>query len=126
MYVEDDDAAYSLLRIILAEAYRDVELHRASDGEQALAFLRGTGSYNDAPRPNLVLLDLNLPKRSGFEVLSEMKASESLRSIPVIVFSSSSAPADETRSMELGAAGFVTKPSSLDLLIEAVQSSLLP
>lgn len=125
LYVEDDDAAFFLFRVVAEEAYRNLELHRALDGEQALAFLRRTGPYHNAPRPDLVLLDLNLPKRDGFEVLAEIKATEHLRSIPVIIFSSSSAPADKTRSLALGAESFVNKPSSLELFSEAIKSALL-
>lgn len=125
LYVEDDDAAFLLFRIVAEEAYRNLELHRALDGEQALAFLRRTGPHHNAPRPDLVLLDLNLPKRNGFEVLAEIKTIECLRSIPVIIFSSSSAPTDKTLSMALGAADFVTKPSSLELLVDAVKSALV-
>lgn len=124
LYVEDDDAAYSLFRIVVGDTYRDLELHRVCDGEQALGFLRQTGAYDDAPRPDLVLLDLNLPKRNGFEVLSEIRATDSLRSLPVIIFSSSSVPADEIRSLSLGANRFVNKPTSLDLFIAAIESAL--
>jgi CheY-like chemotaxis protein len=125
LYVEDDDATYLLFRIVVGEVYVNLELHRACDGEQALDFLRRTGAHHDAPRPDLVLLDLNLPKRNGFEILVEIKATESLRSIPVIIFSSSSAPTDKTRSLSLGADKFVNKPNSLDLFVEAIKSALL-
>ena len=124
LYVEDDDAAFLLVQITIEEADLPVQLHRASDGEQALSFLRRTGPYHDAPRPDLILLDLNTPKRNGFEVLREVKASDRLRSIPVIIFSSSSVAADRTTSLALGAEAFVTKPSSLDLFIDAVKSTL--
>ena len=124
LYVEDDDAAFLLVQITIEESGLPIELHHASDGEQALAFLRRTEPYRDAPRPELILLDLNTPKKNGFEVLREIKASQSLRSIPVIVFSSSSLAADRNTSFALGAEGFVTKPNSLDLFIEAVKSTL--
>ena len=124
LYVEDDDAAYLLFQIVAEEAYSDIEVHRACDGEQALTFLEKSGAYRDAPQPDLILLDLNLPKRSGFEVLSEIKASPLLSSIPVIIFSCSSSPADKSRSLTLGAEDFVRKPSSLDLFVEALKSAL--
>jgi two-component system response regulator len=124
LYVEDDDAAFLLVQITIEEAGLPVELHRASDGEKALAFLQRAGPYRDAPRPELILLDLNTPKKNGFEVLREIKASESLHSIPVIIFSSSSLAADRNTSFALGAEDFVTKPNSLDLFIEAVKSTL--
>ncbi len=124
LYVEDDDAAFLLVEITIREVGLPVELYRASDGEKALAFLRRTGPYRDAPRPELILLDLNTPRKNGFEVLSEIKVSPTLRSIPVIVFSSSSLAADKDTSLALGAEDFVTKPSSLELFIEAVKSTL--
>jgi chemotaxis family two-component system response regulator Rcp1 len=123
LYVEDDDVAYKLFGFALKEAKLDTQIHRASDGEQALKFLRRANGYQDAPRPELILMDLNLPKRNGFDVLSEIKASESLRSIPVIIFSSSSLASDKARSLTLGAEDFVTKPSSLDLFVDALKSA---
>jgi CheY-like chemotaxis protein len=124
LYVEDDDAAYQLFRIAIGQAGLNVKFHRASDGDQALQFLKRMGAYRDVPRPDLILLDLNLPKRSGFEVLSEVKASESFRTIPVIIFSTSTLASDKARSLTLGAEDFVTKPSSLDLLVDALRSAL--
>lgn len=121
LYVEDDDAAFFAMQLTLQEAQAQIELYRAVDGEQALAFVRKKNSYKDAPRPDLILLDLNLPKRSGMEVLAEIKGDELLRSIPVIMFSSSRRPFDEDRSLELGAQGYLTKPSSLEGFAETVK-----
>jgi CheY-like chemotaxis protein len=121
LYVEDDDAAFLAMQLTLGEAQAAIDLHRAVDGEQALAFVRKKNSYEHAPRPDLIVLDLNLPKRSGMEVLAELKSDESLRSIPVIMFSSSRREADEDRSLKLGAREYVTKPSSLEGFVETVK-----
>ena len=125
LYVEDDDASFLLVQLTIQDAGLPIELYRASDGEKALAFLQKTEPhYQQVPRPDLILLDLNTPKKNGFEVLREIKASVSLRSIPIIVFSSSTLAADKKTSLALGADDFVTKPSSLDLFIEAIKSTL--
>src|SRR5215469_15409106 len=97
LYVEDEDAAVFLLETALQEAGIQVQLYRVSDGEQALAFLRRSGAYSKAPRPDLILLDLNLPRKTGLEVLSEMQTTGDLRSIGVVVFTSSSLAADRRK-----------------------------
>jgi CheY-like chemotaxis protein len=121
LYVEDDDAAFLAMQLTLEEAQAAIDLHRAADGEQALAFARKKKPYEHAPRPDLIVLDLNLPKRSGMDVLAELKGDESLRSIPVIMFSSSRRELDEDRSLKLGAQEYVTKPSSLEGFAETVK-----
>lgn len=128
LYVEDEDAAVFLLETALKEASIPVQLYRVSDGEQALAFLRQIGVYERAPKPGLVLLDLNLPKKNGLEVLAEMQKSGTLRPIPVVVFTSSSLVSDRDRSLALGAQNYITKPSTFDGFMEAVKNacSLLP
>jgi two-component system, chemotaxis family, response regulator Rcp1 len=123
LYVEDEDAAVFLLETAVKEAGLEIQLHRVSDGEQALAFLRCAGSYEKAPRPDLILLDLNLPRKNGLEVLAEMQRSESFRGIPVVVFTSSSLAADRNRSLALGAQQYITKPSTFDGFVEAVKSA---
>ena len=120
--VEDDDAAFHLLKTAFEEGAPAVDLVRVLDGDEALKFLERSGRFQDAPRPDLVLLNINLPKKSGFEVLSEVAADESLRSIPVVVFTSSSLQAEKARCMALGAQDFLTKPASFDGLVEAVRS----
>lgn len=123
LYVEDEDAAVFLLETALREAGIQVQLYRVSDGEQALAFLRGSGAYARAPKPDLILLDLNLPRKNGLEVLSEMQGDELLRHNNVIVFTSSSLSADRRRSLALGAQEYITKPSSFDGFVEAVKTA---
>ena len=123
LYVEDEDSAVFLFETALKEANIKVDFYRVSDGDQALSFLQRLGAYEKAPRPGLVLLDLNLPRRSGLEVLAEMQGSEALRPIPVIVFTSSSLPTDRERSLALGAQHYITKPSTFDGFIDAVKTA---
>ena len=123
LYVEDEDAAVFLLETALKEAEIDVTLYRVADGDEALDFLKKIGPYSDAPRPDLVLLDLNLPRRNGLEVLSEMKGQEDLRSLAVVVFTSSSLAVDRRKSMALGAQEYITKPASFDGFVAAVKSA---
>ena len=128
LYVEDEDAAVFLFETAVKEASIQLQLYRVSDGEQAIAFLGQTGSYESAPRPSLILLDLNLPRRNGFEVLAEVQRDASLGGIPVVVFTSSSLASDRQKSMALGARHYITKPSTFDGFIDAVRtvSSYLP
>lgn len=98
------------------------EVHVAKDGEDALAFLRRAGSYADAPRPDLVILDLNLPRKNGMELLADIKSDESLRAIPTVILTSSAAEQDVVRSYELRANAYVTKPIDLHDFIDAVTS----
>ncbi len=123
LYVEDEDAAVFLLETALKEAEIDVSLFRVADGEEAMAFLRRSGTYGTAPRPDLILLDLNLPRKGGLEVLSDMRNADDLRSMPVVVFTSSSLAADKRRSLALGAQHYITKPSSFDGFVEAIKNA---
>jgi len=123
LYVEDEDAAVFLLETALKEAEIDVRLYRVADGDEAIAFLKKTGSYRDMPRPDLVLLDLNLPRRTGLEVLSEMRDSDDLRSLAVVVFTSSSLAIDKRKSLALGAQEYITKPASFDGFVAAVKTA---
>ncbi len=122
LYVEDEDAAVFLLETALKEMKMDVELYRVSNGEEALAFLNRTGSYRNAPRPDLVLLDLNLPRKGGLEVLSEIQGHDGLRDLRVIVFTSSSLATDRKKSLALGAQEYITKPSSFDGFLAAIRT----
>jgi len=96
-------------------------LHVVEDGVEAVAFLRREGRYADAPRPGLILLDLNLPRKDGREVLAEIKADESLRAIPVVVLTTSEAEEDVLRSYDLHANAYVTKPVDFERFITVVQ-----
>jgi two-component system response regulator len=106
--------------LLLQESLRDQPavnlLHSVHDGEQAMAFLRREGAYADAPRPGLVLLDINMPRMNGFEVLHEMKLDPLLRAIPVVMLTTSSRDADILTAYTGGACSFVTKPVNFDRL----------
>lgn len=119
LYVEDEDAAFFLFQTALKTAHIEVELHRAQDGEQALDFLQRPST--DRPRPDLVVLDLNLPRKNGFDVLSEIQRDPDLRELLVVVFTSSPLSSDKLKSMELGARDYITKPFSLDGFVHAVK-----
>jgi CheY-like chemotaxis protein len=122
LLVEDSAAEARLAREVLREATFPVHLHVASDGEQAMEFLRREGRYEAAPRPQLVLLDLNLPRKDGREVLRDMKEDDELRRIPVVVLTTSQAATDITRAYELHANCYIQKPLELDGFIEIVKS----
>ena len=113
--VEDDLADAGLVRIALRKGKHAVTLHHAKDYTEAFAFLRRVGTdHGQAPRPHLVLLDLNRPGRSGHDILQELKGDPALRGIPVIVLSTSEAERDIARSYNLGANSFISKPMDAD------------
>ncbi len=97
-----------------------IHLYRASDGEEALSFLRSTRNGNDSLRPDLLILDLGLPRKDGWELLNEIRADPQLNNIPIVVFTSSAMPGDMRRTMELGAHAYVTKPFTYDDFLKAV------
>lgn len=113
LLVEDNPGDADLTRENLERSKLLHNLHTVSDGVEAMAFLRREGGYRNAPRPDLVLLDLNLPRKDGREVLAKMKADPTLRRIPVVVLTSSAAEEDVLRSYELQASAYVTKPVDL-------------
>jgi CheY-like chemotaxis protein len=122
LLVEDNPGDVRLTQESLRESKVRNNLHIAPDGVAALAFLRREGRYAGAPRPDLVLLDLNLPKKDGREVLADIKADPALRTIPVVVLTTSSAEQDVLRSYELQAASYITKPVDLEQFITVVKS----
>lgn len=121
--VEDDDGAFHLLKVAFHETDPSVQLVRACDGVEALAFLTQSGPHHNAPRPDLVLLNINLPKKNGMEVLADIAASESLRTIPVVIFTSSELRSEKAHCLALGAQEFLTKPADFDGLLDAVRSA---
>ncbi|MGN6564738.1 MAG: response regulator [Thermomicrobiales bacterium] len=122
LLVEDSPGDVRLTKEALREGKIRNHLSVASDGELALAFLRREGRYADAPRPDVILLDLNLPRKDGREVLTEIKADPQLRRIPVVVLTTSSNEEDIVRAYDLHANCFITKPVNLDQFISVVQS----
>ena len=122
LLVEDSPTDVLIAREALTEARLLNTIHVVEDGVDALAFLRRQGRFADAPRPDLILLDLNLPRKNGREVLAEIKNDPVLKSIPVVVLTTSSAEEDIIRSYNLHANCYVVKPVEFDNFVKAVQS----
>ena len=122
LLVEDNPGDVRLTKEAMKEAKMRNNLSVARDGVEAMAFLRREGEYADAPRPDVVLLDLNLPKKDGRSVLAEIKADPDLRRIPVVILTSSKAEEDVFNSYDLHANCYVTKPGDLEQFIEVVKS----
>jgi two-component system response regulator len=120
LLVEDDPGDVDLTRELLTQEKVAVNLHVVGDGVEALAYLRREGRYHDAVRPDVVLLDLNMPRKDGREVLHDMKQDEHLKTIPVVVLTTSDAERDILKSYELGANCYVTKPVGLTQFARAV------
>ncbi|MCI0506656.1 MAG: response regulator [Gammaproteobacteria bacterium] len=122
LLVEDNPADVRLTREALKEAKVRNQLYVVEDGVAAMEFLMRKGKYADVPRPDLILLDLNLPKKDGREVLQEIKQDPSLKRIPVVVLTTSQAEEDIVRTYNLHANCYVTKPVDLDQFITIVKS----
>jgi CheY-like chemotaxis protein len=122
LLVEDSPGDVRLTREAFKDAKVHINLHVASDGAEAMAFLKHEGEYANVPRPDLVLLDLNLPKKDGREVLEEIKESPTLKSIPVVILTTSSSEADILRSYRLHANCYITKPVGLEGFLTVVKS----
>ena len=121
LVVDDDGGDVRLMREALELSGVTNEIAVVKDGVEAMAFLRREAPYEDAARPDLILLDLNLPRKDGREVLAEVKTDESLRTIPIVVLTTSTAAADIRRSYELHANLYVTKPVDLSSFLRVVQ-----
>ncbi len=121
LLVEDDPGDVVLITEAFEHNKVSNELHVASDGVEALQFLRSEPPYENTPDPDLILLDLNLPRKDGREVLAEVKADEKLRRIPVVVLTTSKAEEDVLRSYDLHANAYVTKPVDFERFIEVVR-----
>ncbi len=122
LLVEDSPGDVRLTREALKEGKVRNNLSVVSDGVEAMAFLRREGRYADAPRPDIVLLDLNMPRKDGREVLAEMKSDEQLKRIPVVVLTTSEAEQDILRTYDLHANCYLTKPVDLEQFISIVKS----
>ena len=114
LLVEDSPGDVRLTKEALGEANPSIGLHVATDGVEAMAFLRRSGVHGDAPRPDLILLDLNLPRMDGREVLAHIKEDEMLKTIPTIILTTSEAEADILKSYQLRANCYLSKPVRLD------------
>lgn len=122
LLVEDNPGDVRLTQEALREAKVRNRLHVVSDGVEALAFLRRQGLWATAPRPDVVLLDLNLPCKDGREVLAEIKADPNLHRIPVVVLTTSEAEEDVLRAYNLNANCYITKPVSFEQFLKVVRS----
>jgi CheY-like chemotaxis protein len=121
LLVEDDEGDVLIAREGLAAGKVLNHVTVLSNGAEVLAYLRGEGEHAESPRPDLILLDLNLPGRDGRQVLADIKADPELRRIPVVVLTASKADEDVVRSYDLHANAYVTKPVSFDTFIEVVR-----
>uniref|UniRef100_I2PX50 Response regulator with CheY-like receiver domain and winged-helix DNA-binding domain n=1 Tax=Desulfovibrio sp. U5L TaxID=596152 RepID=I2PX50_9BACT len=122
LLMEDDAGDAEIIREVLEEATFSVAIDHVPDGEQGLLFLRREGGYADVDRPDLILLDLNMPLMDGREVLVELKRDRGLRTIPVLILSTSDAPRDIETSYALGANCYLRKPFGLDDFVHVIKS----
>jgi chemotaxis family two-component system response regulator Rcp1 len=122
LLVEDSPGDVRLTREAFKDAKVHINLHVASDGTDAMAFLHREGEHSNAPRPDLILLDLNLPKKDGREVLAELKESPTLKTIPVVILTTSASDADIQASYQRHANCFITKPVDLEGFLKVVKS----
>jgi len=124
LVVEDNPNDVAIIKRAMRKSDVKCELYFARDGEEALDFLYGQGEFEDAPRPDLILLDLNLPKINGLEVLAKIKEDERLKRLPVIVLTISEREEDMVKAYNSGAASYMTKPvdsKDFERLIQTVQ-----
>jgi two-component system, chemotaxis family, response regulator Rcp1 len=122
LIVEDNPADARLVREVMRDSKVLNEIHWVADGVEALAFLHREGKYSTAPRPNLIFLDLNMPRKDGREVLQSVKADPSLRQIPIVVMTSSQAEEDVARAYDQHANCYVRKPIDFDQFHQVVKN----
>ena len=122
LLVEDNEGDARLAKEAMRDSKIRNAIHHVSDGEQAMAFLRREGEYRGAPRPDLILLDLNLPRKDGREVLADVKSDEDLKRVPVVVLTVSSAEEDILKTYNLHANCYITKPLDLAQFVKVVHS----
>ncbi len=121
LLVEDNPADIRLTMEAFHESRREHRIHVVTDGTQAIAYLRHQGIYQNAPTPDLILLDLNLPQKNGREVLAEIKSDDSLRHIPVVVLTTSRTEDDVLETYQLHGNCYITKPADLDEFFQLIQ-----
>lgn len=124
LMADDDDDDYLLTKKALGESKLLNQLMRVQDGEELLDYLHRRGDYNElnAPRPGVILLDLNMPRKDGREALKEIKSDDNLRNIPVVVFTTSKAEEDIYKTYQLGVNSFITKPVTFDNLTNVMRT----
>jgi CheY-like chemotaxis protein len=123
LLIEDNPGDVELIREALQSGKVPNRISVATDGEAAMAFLNRARGFEDAPRPDLILLDLNLPKKDGFEVLREVKAHPAVSRVPVVILTSSQAERDILKSYDLRANCFISKPVEVDEFLAVVRST---
>jgi CheY-like chemotaxis protein len=121
LLADDLETEAFLMQKAFEKAKIKTSLHVVADGDEVLAYLRGEGQYVESPLPGLLLLDLKMPRRNGFEVLKWLRAQPTLKILPVTVLSASTEPKDVKLAYELGANGFVIKPTTFEQLVVIVQ-----
>ena len=122
LVVEDNPGDARLIKEVLNEQKIFNSLFIVTDGVEAMNFLLNKGKYQDSPRPDLIILDLNLPKKDGREVLADIKADDNLKRIPVVIMTISQAEADILKSYNLHANCYITKPIDLDQFVKVIKS----
>ncbi|SFC44212.1 Response regulator receiver domain-containing protein [Marinospirillum celere] len=121
LLVEDDAADAHLTRMAFEEGRIGVDLQHVENGEEALAYLKQESTYQGQPKPDLILLDLNMPRMDGREFLKQIKQNKDFRAIPIVVLTTSDAETDVYASYDQGAAGFIVKPVSIDDFVHQIQ-----
>lgn len=122
LLVEDNEGDVGLVEEVFEEGRINNKINVAEDGEEAMQFLNREGKFTNAPRPDLILLDLNLPKKDGREVLKEIKEDDNLKLIPVVVLTTSKAEEDILKSYNLHANSYITKPVDFEQFIKVIKS----
>lgn len=122
LMAEDNPDDVELMREALVESKLDISVHAVHDGVEALAFLRRESPYDDAPQPDLLLLDLNMPRKDGREVLKEVREDESLRGLPIVVLTTSQAEEDIAEAYKLCVNCYVSKPVDFDQFMKVVSA----
>ena len=120
LLLEDEAADAYLVKIALKENKILARLHHVDDGREGLSFLQQKGEYSQMPRPDLILLDLNMPRMNGYEFLAAVKNDERFKSIPIVVLTTSDVESDVVSAYQLGAASYITKPTGIDQFMSMI------